>query len=324
MTGPRCRPFNQPWRTYTVEYPQAGLSTPPKAVFNVYQGGKLLSSGPGGIGIYRVPPRPPAPRPPRQTRPAFRTRRDTEAALRANRRKAMDAAAQQTGRIGARSRPFGPKPGTTGQRLLDHLRHGGANRFPYSGPRSLGPCPPTTRFGRQSLNFVNLQKKWQAKQTPLFDGRKLGGCVETTLLRMKAAHHSAYGKDILAGKSQRQREVYDAIGGTRKRRAVWKRAPNKYKFKGAPGALSYLGLADVVEGAEFWKGKADPGAPFQSWLAKPGGPGHSGILEQYIRDEKGRIQGAVVSDQWFNYRLFRKPGPGESSSHISARFRKRD
>jgi hypothetical protein len=326
MTGPRQRPFQQPWKTITVDYPQAGLSTPAQAMIKrIGPGGIVMDQWPGGTGIYRVPAKPVRPwKLPEPFADPAQRRRVAEAAIRASQRKAMDEAAGRARQARDRVRPvLGSQVGID-VRLRDHLRNGGTSRFPYAGPSTLGIRPPTTHFGRQMLQFVGLQKQWQAKQTPLFDSRKLGSCVETTLLRMHCAYKSAYGKDLLAGATPQQREVYDAIAGTRTGRAAWAKVPRSYRYKGAPGALAYMGLADIVEAKQLWQGKADLGAPVQIWYANRGGPGHSAILERYIRNDKGEVEGIIVSDQWLNYRLIRKPLGFDASSYISARFRKRD
>lgn len=180
--------------------------------------------------------------------------------------------------------------------------------IPYSGPGTLGLRPThATTIGKSIWEQVQRQKQIQA--------RRLGSCYGTTVNRMKAGWQQAYGIPLLAGRTQEEQLVFDAIAGTRYSTypRLWRtKVPSKLKYTGVAGALAYFGKATVVGTDAVWQGELEPGAPLQIWYAKPGyPPGHSAVLERYIRDKNGKVVGLVYSDQWSDYKLLLRSQKGD-------------
>jgi hypothetical protein len=223
--------------------------------------------------------------------------------------------------------------GTSGaSRALDFLakiRSTGRTHFqvPYKQPGMLGPIPQgSPLMGRKVLELVSQQKEIQRRLVG--KTRRLGSCWTTTVDRMKGGWKSAYGSDLLAGHTRGQTLIFQAIAGSRKRgdpwtgfdwSKYWKAVPKHLRYRGVPGALSYLGIADVVEGDAVWRGKISPGAPLQFWWNPAKSLGHSAVMERYIRDKKGKIIGLVYSDQWLDYHVLLRSS-GERV--IGARFKR--
>jgi hypothetical protein len=136
------------------------------------------------------------------------------------------------------------------------------------------------------------------------------------LNRVKSAWQSLFpGSTKFTGKTPREQETLLAVAESakNKRATGWARVPRQLRWRGVPGALAMLGIADVVEGDAFWNGNLEPGSPLQIWwsgIRRPYAGGHSAVLETYIRDKAGRVTGFVYSDQWVDYRVVRRPSKG--------------
>jgi hypothetical protein len=89
----------------------------------------------------------------------------------------------------------------------------------------------------------------------------------------------------------------------------WRTLPEKYRGKGAAGAMAWKGLGTLVEGPDIWAGKLKPGAVIQAWVdakdhdkvrdGKPDGvSGHSFIFLHYVKSGSS-ITGMVIADQGY-------------------------
>jgi hypothetical protein len=89
----------------------------------------------------------------------------------------------------------------------------------------------------------------------------------------------------------------------------WRTLPEKYRGKGAAGAMAMKGWGTLVEGPDIWAGKLKPGAVIQAWIdAKDhdkvrdgntdGVSGHSFIFLHYVRSGSS-ITGMVIADQGY-------------------------
>ena len=78
----------------------------------------------------------------------------------------------------------------------------------------------------------------------------------------------------------------------------WRKLPEKFRGKGAAGAMAMKGLGTLVEGPEIWAGKLKPGAVIQAWKkakdhdnVRDGNPqgasGHSFMLSPLRQDGFG-------------------------------------
>jgi hypothetical protein len=141
---------------------------------------------------------------------------------------------------------------------------------------------------------------------------------------MKAGWKAAYGSDLLTGRTQEQQRIFDCIAGSRKGTypKLWRKIPKNLRYRGVPGALANLGVADVVEGNAVWRGELEPGAPLQIWHGKPGRLGHSAVLERYIRDKSGKVVGLVYSDQWLDYNVLVRRKSILAPRIIGAKFKR--
>lgn len=182
----------------------------------------------------------------------------------------------------------------------------------YRGPGTLGPRPlHASDVGQKVWEHVQQQKQVQARVARLRSGaERLGSCYGTTVQRMLKGWEAARGVPLLAGKSDEQKTIFDAIAGTRYGTLpqAWKKVPKNLRFRGVPGALAYLNVAKVVDTGGVWRGELEPGAPLQFWSP---GWGHSAVLERYIRDKQGRVVGLVYSDQWKDYKVQMRPRKGD-------------
>jgi len=89
----------------------------------------------------------------------------------------------------------------------------------------------------------------------------------------------------------------------------WRTLPERFRGKGAAGAMAMKGLGTLVEGPEIWAGKLKPGAVIQAWKkakdhdnVRDGNPqgasGHSFIFLHYVRTGSA-ITGMVIADQGY-------------------------
>jgi len=199
-------------------------------------------------------------------------------------------------------------------------------KVPYKGPRMFGPRPKhKTIIGRKIWEYVQKQKRIQYQLTGRL--RRLGGCYPVSIKRMQAG----WKADLLTGRTPEQQRIFDCIAGSRYGTypKLWRnKVPKNLRFRGVPGALAYLGKADVVGTNAVWRGELEPGAPLQIWWTKtPGESGHSAVLHRYIRNNKGhkgQVVGLVFTDQWSDYKVLRKLKKKETWPHIyGAKFKKR-
>jgi hypothetical protein len=103
----------------------------------------------------------------------------------------------------------------------------------------------------------------------------------------------------------------------------WSVLPEKYRGKGAPGAMAWAGLGKLLEGGDIWAGKLLPGAVIQVWeklngyqevrAGRAGGLGHSFIFLGYTTTGSAPT-GMTVADSWLS-----KHGP-VSRSRFSTWF----
>ena len=88
----------------------------------------------------------------------------------------------------------------------------------------------------------------------------------------------------------------------------WKKLDEKFRGKGAAGAMSSMGMGDLVAKKEILEGKLKPGAVLQTWKKnsdytnvkngdKPESIGHSFIFLKYVKDSSGKITGMKIADQ---------------------------
>jgi hypothetical protein len=98
----------------------------------------------------------------------------------------------------------------------------------------------------------------------------------------------------------------------------WSTLPEKYRGKGAAGAMAWKGWGTLVEGKDIWAGKLKPGAVIQAWEdandhdrvrdgKPPNGTGHSFIFLHYVR-ARSSITGMVIADQGYQSRKPLKRG----------------
>jgi hypothetical protein len=89
----------------------------------------------------------------------------------------------------------------------------------------------------------------------------------------------------------------------------WKTLPEKYRGKGAAGAMAMKGWGTLVEGPDIWAGKLKPGAVIQAWKNagdhdkvrdgdSRGVSGHSFIFLHYVKTGSS-ITGMVIADQGY-------------------------
>jgi hypothetical protein len=92
----------------------------------------------------------------------------------------------------------------------------------------------------------------------------------------------------------------------------WRTLPEKYRGKGAAGAMAMKGWGTLVEGPDIWAGKLRPGAVIQAWKKArdhdnvrdgnpPGDIGHSFIFLHYVKSGPS-FTGMVIADQGYQSR----------------------
>jgi hypothetical protein len=93
---------------------------------------------------------------------------------------------------------------------------------------------------------------------------------------------------------------------------AWKKLPEKYRGKGAAGAVASIGLGTLVDAADIWAGKLMPGAVLQTWVnagdfervrdgKAPTSYGHSFIFLNYVY-KGSAISGLAIADNGFQGR----------------------
>ena len=105
----------------------------------------------------------------------------------------------------------GVSTGIDWQQKLGSLRPSQRSfKLPYQGPNTLGPRPQhATLVGQKVWEHVQQQKQIQAR---LSGGmQRLGSCWTTTVQRMEQGWRNAYGASLLAGRTQEEKLVFDAI-----------------------------------------------------------------------------------------------------------------
>jgi hypothetical protein len=101
------------------------------------------------------------------------------------------------------------------------------------------------------------------------------------------------------------RTPFGTLWGSFVGQRIWAALPDKYRAKGAPGAMAYAGLGTLLETTDVWSGKLLPGAVIQVWgtvadyqtaRGGEGAFGHSFIFLNYVTT-KSAITGMRVADQ---------------------------
>lgn len=164
------------------------------------------------------------------------------------------------------------------------------------------------------------------------NNREPGGhCLAVSKKRFEKAYKDVHGHsvyedlpDSMATKYYSPREVFDYLyvsaSGTH---AGWRSLPEKYRGKGAAGAIAYAGMGTLVDWFGIWSGELKPGAMMQVWKhsndyeqvvhgvdKKDFDPfGHSFIFMGYVRDEKNKIIGIRIADQ--GYQSYRPLVPND-------------
>lgn len=158
-----------------------------------------------------------------------------------------------------------------------------------------------------------------------------GHCLAVSKKRFEKAYKDVHGHsvyedlpDSMATKYYSPREVFDYLyvsaSGTH---VGWRSLPEKYRGKGAAGAIAYAGMGTLVDWFGIWSGELKPGAMMQVWKhrndyekvvhgvdKKDFDPfGHSFIFMGYVRDEKNKIIGIRIADQ--GYQSYRPLVPND-------------
>ncbi len=100
---------------------------------------------------------------------------------------------------------------------------------------------------------------------------------------------------------------FELLFGSHHRSGNWKKIAAKYRGKGAPGAMAYIGYGKLVD--DIWRGKLLEGAVLQIWENQEvfnsvfNGIddyhifGHSAIFVGYQKSSVGKIIGITIADQ---------------------------
>ena len=146
-----------------------------------------------------------------------------------------------------------------------------------------------------------------------------GHCHEVSYERVNAALKALYGDDAalpglhdtLFGRIWgNKNDGENTVDPPRKPdpKSHWFKIEEKYRGKGAAGALVSHGMATMVSEDDIWQGKLKPGAVLQTWKEdsdlervrdgfEPEQLGHSFVFLEYARDASGRITGMRIADQ---------------------------
>ncbi|NUQ26874.1 MAG: RHS repeat-associated core domain-containing protein [Saprospiraceae bacterium] len=216
--------------------------------------------------------------------------------------------------------------------LIDELRdknYGGIsaggsiqelNKFKYDGDIQVidpGNQKSANNVGNQLVS--NIEKM---DEEGTINCSQETACYPTVWLRLKQAYINLYGfapsvfnnsgiyqYDISIGAERWYPEAnteFSILFGSNISSKKWTLLPKKYRGKGAPGAMTFAGLGEMIN--NIWDGSLLPGAVLQFWKSNadflrvaqgdsPKSIGHSAIFIRYQRTFWGSISGIVYADQ---------------------------
>jgi hypothetical protein len=134
-----------------------------------------------------------------------------------------------------------------------------------------------------------------------------GRCYEACYNRVKEASRQVGG---LAVPSIDEETPFGRLWGSHiKDKKAWLDLPEKYRGKGAAGAMVYAGLGTLVDSDGIWAGKLEPGAVLQTWRVagdyervrdgdKPTDIGHSFLFLNYVYSGAS-VSGLAMADQGY-------------------------
>lgn len=134
-----------------------------------------------------------------------------------------------------------------------------------------------------------------------------GDCYAVAYERVNAAVKRICGADS-ALPSLTAFQAFDRLWGSKiDPPETWKKLDASLRGKGAAGAMASIGMGSLVEAADVWAGKLQPGAALQLWQYQgdfekvwngvlPAGDGHSVIFLEYV-ERGGKIIGMKIADQ---------------------------
>ena len=192
--------------------------------------------------------------------------------------------------------------------------------------RSIAPGTPASVIASDVIRRYETADK--EKQFPG------GDCFQVTRDRIEESTRAILGEELTDDLPERTDEdllapnvVFDRLWGSLVQRdcdttgepyrinatKTWLSIDERFRGKGAAGAMAWAGKGVLVEGNGIWRGDLAPGAIVQVWengadfeRVKAGdcseGIGHSFIFHSYVRkddDPKGAIVGMRIMDQGY-------------------------
>ena len=150
-----------------------------------------------------------------------------------------------------------------------------------------------------------IGKKIVEHYSSLPDSKKKpgGDCYAVAYERVNSVVKAECGKSLPDLKAFKK---FDRLWGSKiDPKTSWKKIDEKFRGKGAAGAMASLGMGDLVTKKEILEGKLKPGAVLQTWKKKsdytnvkngdkPESIGHSFIFLKYVKDASGKITGCLL------------------------------
>lgn len=169
------------------------------------------------------------------------------------------------------------------------------------------------RFGDSAKDYVNRLGELVVENYNKSNTKEPGGkCHRTCYARVREASKQT-GGPILPDVNWDDKKNLDPFAilwsSYTEDKKRWFALPEKYRGKGAAGAMAWKGWGVLVEQDAIWAGKLKPGAVIQAWVdakdhdrVRDGNPegasGHSFIFLHYVRSGK-TITGMVIADQGY-------------------------
>ncbi|MDQ6436449.1 hypothetical protein RB623_20560 [Mesorhizobium sp. LHD-90] len=169
-------------------------------------------------------------------------------------------------------------------------------------------------FGDSTKDYANRIGERMVENYNLSKNKEPGGkCHRTCYARVEEASRQTGGPALPKVNWEDKKSLTDPFVilwssyiGVGK---AWFDLPEKYRGKGAAGAIAYKGWGTLVEGVDIWAGKLKPGAVIQAWGDAADYPrvrdgkasesgGHSFIFLHYVKSGT-TITGMVIADQGY-------------------------
>jgi hypothetical protein len=178
------------------------------------------------------------------------------------------------------------------------------------------------RFGDSARDYANRLGERVVENYNKSSNKEPGGkCHRTCYARVREASKQTGGQ-VLPDVNWDDKKNLDPFAilwsSYTEDKDRWFALPEKFRGKGAAGAMAWKGWGTLVEQTDIWAGKLKPGAVIQAWgdakdhdRVRDGNPefasGHSFIFLHYVKSGSS-ITGMVIADQGYQNGMPRKRG----------------